>query len=253
MSRVDLRSTLEPRVSHDPSEIPLTSRPLRPRLRYSTGGDSTPAGVGGRRRRTYTPAVLRLTASTVPAWTESALDRLDELLVDHAHCEKKAAGTALALLFRYPRRAFLFEPLSRLAREELVHFEEVLRVLRERGIPFGPLRPSPYAGRLRALVRSAEPGRLVDTLLCSALIEARSCERFRLLAEAVPDAGLRALYGGLRASEARHHRVYLRLAAELLPPAALRERLAVLADGEARVLGGLAPGARMHAGGVAAP
>ena len=191
--------------------------------------------------------MLRLAAPTQPDWLPRALADLDEVLLDHAHCEKKAAGAAIRLIFAHPEHAFLLEPLSRLAREELVHFEQVLRVLRRRGACFRRQRPGPYAGRLHAAVRAAEPGRLVDQLLCCALIEARSCERFAILAEGVGDPELAELYAGLLASEARHHRVYVELAGRLAPPAELRARLAELAEHEAAVLASSPPLARMHA------
>src|SRR5262249_58425702 len=103
--------------------------------------------------------------------------QLDEILVDHAHCEKKAASTAVSLLFRYPERADLLGPLARLARDELRHFEQVVSRLRARGIPLRRQRPSPYASELLVAVRPGEPERLLATLLCMALIQARSCER----------------------------------------------------------------------------
>jgi tRNA-(ms[2]io[6]A)-hydroxylase len=190
--------------------------------------------------------MLSLAATTDPIWTERALARLDDVLVDHAHCEKKAASTALSLLFRYPEQAPLQEPLSRLAREELVHFEQVLALLRERGVRFRHQRPSPYAGRLVAAARSHEPARLLDLLLCAALIEARSCERFRLLADAVPDPTLADFYRGLLASEARHHGVYVELARSVAGEETVRDRLAELAEHEAAVLREMPALARMH-------
>ena len=191
--------------------------------------------------------VWSLASSTPRAWAERALVSPEELLIDHAHCEQKAAGTALSLIFRYPQRSFLALPLSRLAREELVHFEQVLLRLAARGVAFRPLRASPYAGRLRAASRGQEPGRLVDALLCSALIEARSCERLGLLAEATPDAELRDFYAGLCAAEARHGDVYLELAAQVEPEERVRARLDLLAAHEARVLAEAPPMARLHA------
>jgi len=209
-----------------------------------TGADRLgPKGAGG-----YNPrAVLNLASKTDPAWVESALSDLDELLLDHAHCERKAAGVALRLMFRYPDRPFLHEPLSRLAREELAHYEEVLRALAARGGTLRRQRPSPYAGKLSHHIRSAEPERLLDTLLVCALIEARSCERFKLLAEAVDDPKLSALYHGLLASEARHHGSYLDLAIQLSDERAARARLLELAEHEAAIIADPAPMVRMHA------
>jgi tRNA-(ms[2]io[6]A)-hydroxylase len=195
--------------------------------------------------------MLKLASRTPPAWAEAALARLDEILLDHAHCEKKAAGMAVTLLFQYPEQAALQAPLSALAREELGHFEAVLAELRRREIPFGRQRPASYAGRLRAVVREGEPARLVDTLLCSALIEARSCERLGLLADALAargDApGLARLYAQLRSAEARHHRIYTDLACEVVPASEVRARLAELARHEAAALAAAADGgARLH-------
>jgi tRNA-(ms[2]io[6]A)-hydroxylase len=192
--------------------------------------------------------MLRLAAPTDPAWTRHALAHLDEVLLDHAHLEKKAAGTAVTLLFRYPERRPLQEPLARLAREELAHFEEVLGHLDRRGVRFRPQRPAPYAGRLHAAVRAQEPARLLDALLVAALIEARSCERLGLLAEALPgvDDALARLYRGLLAAEARHHGEYVSLALASFPGPEVHERLARLAAHEARAIAAGAPAPRLH-------
>lgn len=190
--------------------------------------------------------MLSLAAPSDPAWIARALDGLDEVLLDHAHCEKKAAGMAVQLLFRHPEHRFLQEPLSRLGREELGHFEQLLGILDERGIAFRRQKPSPYAGTLRGEVRTAEPERLIDTLLCSALIEARSCERLGLLGDAAPDEELARFYRALLASEARHHGVYVELACGLGPEAQVRARLAALALREAEVLAETPPWPRMH-------
>jgi tRNA-(ms[2]io[6]A)-hydroxylase len=180
--------------------------------------------------------MLHLCSTTRTAWLARALAHLDEILVDHAHCEKKAASTAVSLLFRYPERTELLGPLARLAREELEHFEQVVEHLQARGIRLARQRPSPYASELLAAVRDDEPARLLDTLLCMALIEARSCERLQLLAESVPDTGLAGLFRGLLASEARHHGAYVALAERVASPPEVRERLAALARHEAAVL-----------------
>jgi tRNA-(ms[2]io[6]A)-hydroxylase len=149
-----------------------------------------------------------LAASTSPDWVEQAIARPDLVLIDHAHCERKAAGVALQLMFRYPSDRELSERLSPLAREELVHYERVLALLGRRGIAPRALPAPVYGAALKAEVRREEPGRLLDSLLVAGLIEARSHERMALLARHSPDPELRALYGDLLASEARHFGLY---------------------------------------------
>jgi tRNA-(ms[2]io[6]A)-hydroxylase len=192
--------------------------------------------------------MLTLAAATDPAWTERALAHLDVILLDHAHCEKKAASTAVNLIFRYQDRAALMAPLSALAREELAHFEEVLAALERRGVAFGRIDPSPYAASLMSVVRTHEPERLLDTLLCCALIEARSCERMQLLAERLPDKGLAKLYRGLLAAEARHHQAYVDLAraAGDFAEDEIRARLAEIAAHEAAVIARAPHEPRLH-------
>ncbi|HEY8153475.1 MAG TPA: tRNA-(ms[2]io[6]A)-hydroxylase [Myxococcota bacterium] len=192
--------------------------------------------------------MLELAAATDPAWAPRALAHLDELLVDHAHCEKKAAGTAVQLLFRYPQHAALLAPLSKLAREELVHFEQLLALLAERGLAFGRHRASPYAGRLRERERTREPERLLDTFLCCSLIEARSCERFGLLADAAPEPALADFWARLLDAEARHHGIYLGLARRIAPEAEVMARLRELAEHEAAVLAEAPFSAHLHSG-----
>ncbi|HFE45783.1 MAG TPA: tRNA-(ms[2]io[6]A)-hydroxylase [Nannocystis exedens] len=192
--------------------------------------------------------MLHLASITDPAWTRRALQNIDEILLDHAHCEKKAASTALSLIFRYPERPSLMVPLARLAREELAHFEEVIAIMRRRGQEFRRQLPSPYAASLMKCVRRQEPLRLLDTLLCCAMIEARSCERMQLLAEGLEEPALARLYSGLLASEARHFNIYVDLARglELVSEEALRERLAEVATHEATVVASAPDEPRMH-------
>ncbi len=196
--------------------------------------------------------MLRLAATTDPAWAPRALAALDDVLTDHAHCEKRAASTAIALIFRYPDHPSLAIPLSRLAREELAHFEEVVLVLRRRGRDYRRIRPAAYAGRLSKVIRNSEPHRALDSLIVCAFIEARSCERMTLFAEALEAAGgedeLVRLYRGLLAAEARHHEEYLEMARELrlVPDAELRERIAEIAGFEADVIRTLEPEPRLH-------
>lgn len=148
---------------------------------------------------------------TPEAWIEAALRHLAELLVDHANCEKKAAATAMNLMYRYTGFPELLEKMSQLAREELLHFEQVVRLMRQRGIPYVHLGPARYAASLREHLRPQDPARLTDLLIVGAFVEARSCERFAALAPHL-DAELRKFYLSLLRSEARHYEDYLQLA-----------------------------------------
>ena len=152
-----------------------------------------------------------LLCPTPDAWVEAALKVPEIMLIDHANCEKKAAGTALNLMFRYLDDFELLHKMSRLAREELRHFEQVLALMQQRDIKYSHISASRYAAELRQQVRTAEPGRLVDTLICGAIIEARSCERFARIAPEL-DQELQKFYWSLLRSEARHFRDYLSLA-----------------------------------------
>lgn len=161
---------------------------------------------------------------TPEAWIDAALNNIELLLIDHAHCEKKAAGTALKLMFRYTEQHLLQHKLSRLAREELRHFEQVLALIESRGYQYRPLTASRYARSLHESIRTTEPGRLADTLIVGAIIEARSCERFAALAPHLPDAELVKYYRFLLKSEARHFSDYLSLAQHVEPNLAPRIR-----------------------------
>jgi tRNA-(ms[2]io[6]A)-hydroxylase len=188
-----------------------------------------------------------LLASTPPSWYDAAVERWRELLVDHANCEKKAASTALSLMFTYADDMQLTDRLSRLAREELRHFEQVQKYMRELQVPFARLAPSRYAEGLRRAVRSYEPHRLLDLLLCGALIEARSCERFVGLAPRLASP-LGDFYGGLAQSEARHQSLYLRLADQRAANTDWRARLKELATIEAELATSPDPQFRFHSG-----
>ncbi len=152
-----------------------------------------------------------LDTSTPDAWVEEACGRVPELLLDHANCELKAASTALGFLYRYPDRTVLAQRMSRLAREELRHFEQVRSIMQEMGIPFERTTASRYAGGLRAATRPDEPYKLLDLLLVGALIEARSCERFAKIAPRLPKK-LGRFYAGLLSSESRHFEHYIAFA-----------------------------------------
>jgi tRNA-(ms[2]io[6]A)-hydroxylase len=176
--------------------------------------------------------MLCLTLPTSERWIHVALANLDAVLVDHAHCEMKAATNALSLAVRASQTPGLVADLVALAEEELSHFRRVFRELEGRGISLGTPPPDSYASELRKMVRAHRNGAsplqgsqqtdaLVDRLLVAALIEARSCERFRLLSEALKESGridLAALYEDLLASEARHYRTFVDLARRVAHP-----------------------------------
>ena len=156
--------------------------------------------------------MLNLKSSTVPWWLDDVERHIDEVLIDHAHCEKKAAATALNMIFAYPEKPSLVRELTTIVHEEMAHFTQVLDLLEKRDIRFRRLPPSKYGGKLHELVRKQEPERAVDRLLVASLIEARSCERFGLLRDRLKDTELAEFYGSLFASEARHHATYVDMA-----------------------------------------
>jgi tRNA-(ms[2]io[6]A)-hydroxylase len=192
------------------------------------------------------PATSILRAPTPEAWIAAAVGRWRELLVDHANCEKKAASTALALMFAYPEDHALAMALSRLAREELRHFEQVQKMMITLGVDFERQQPGRYASGLRTALRTSEPGRKLDLLLAGALIEARSCERFRLLSSRLQQP-LADFYAQLERSEARHFELYVNLARAAAPDH-WRERLDTLAAREAELATGPDPVFRFHSG-----
>lgn len=169
--------------------------------------------------------------ATPKAWLKEAARQVDVLLLDHRALEYKAAQTALSLMGRYLGHSELVVQMSKLAREELVHFEQVTRILKGRGVVLRHLTVARYAGALHGLIRGGEPQRLVDCLLVASLIEARSCERFGALATVV-DAQLAGFYNGLLESEGRHYRGYLQLAERYAGAAEVAARLAELLPAE---------------------
>ena len=193
-----------------------------------------------------------LPCTTPDAWVEVALQRDKEptLLIDHANCEKKAAATALALMHRYTDNPVLLTKMSRLAREELRHFEQVIKIMSARGVAYEPLSASRYAQGLHKGVRRHEPGRLIDTLIVGALIEARSCERFARLAPEL-DTELGEFYFSLLKSEARHYADYLRLADSLAGGAHLTDRLDYFRGLEVELVESADTQFRFHSGPVA--
>lgn len=175
-----------------------------------------------------------LACPTPSQWVEKALVSQAVLLIDHAHCEKKAASTALNLMFRYVDRPKLIYQMSRLAREELRHFEKVIAIMQARNIVYDHLTPARYAQELRKHIRTYEPQKLIDHLIIGAIVEARSCERFAMLVPHL-DNELATFYHSLLTSEARHYEGYIELA-KLYSPDPLDERIAQLIAIEADLI-----------------
>ena len=188
-----------------------------------------------------------LPCATPRAWIDWALENPEILLIDHANCEKKAASTALNLMYRYVEHHQLLNKLSRLAREELRHFEQVIGLMQRRGVEYRQISAARYAGGLRAKLRSHEPGRLVDTLVIGALIEARSCERFAALAPHL-DPELGEFYSSLLKSESRHFLDYLRLAVTLSSREEVDRRVPVFCEIEAELIQSADTEFRFHSG-----
>ena len=183
---------------------------------------------------------------TKSAWIEQVIANLDTILLDHSHCERKAAGVAINMMFRYPAHQKLVRQLTAIAQEELEHFEQVNQWLEKRHIPLAPLNSPPYFSRLKSQIRHSEPDRLIDSLLISAIIEARSHERLGLIGENCPEPELAKFYRGLMASEARHYGIYWVLAEHYSDRITVEHRLAELGEYESSILATLHHEPRVH-------
>jgi len=190
-----------------------------------------------------------LPCATPARWIENALTHPEILLIDHANCEKKAASTAMNLMYKYTDRPELLKKMSQLAREELLHFQQVVELMQARGVRYDGVSASRYAASLRALSDSNGEAQLVDTLLIGAIIEARSCERFAALAPHLDDE-LAKFYRSLLKSEARHYEDYLGLASAYAPAAGVdvEERLQAFLAAEALLVENEDSQFRFHSG-----
>jgi tRNA 2-(methylsulfanyl)-N6-isopentenyladenosine37 hydroxylase len=192
--------------------------------------------------------MLHLQSESTTRWLAQVDAHLDQVLIDHAHCERKAATTAMNLINSYTLDRELVREMAIVVQEELEHFELVLALLQRRGIEFTLLPAGPYGRELNQLIRPSEPDRAVDRLLVASLIEARSCERFRLLAQHIRsrDSELADFYAGLFESEARHHTTYVRLAENFAPRQTVFERLDQLSTIESEIIARGCEMPRMH-------
>ena len=190
-----------------------------------------------------------LPCATPDRWIENALENQSLMLIDHANCEKKAASTALSLINRYTSNFELLNKMSRLAREEMRHFEQVIALMKRRKIPYEHVSASRYAAGLRDLVRRDDPAKLIDVLIIGAFIEARSCERFALLAPHL-DAELETFYLSLLKSEARHYQDYLTLAKTVAGEESIEDRIDLIAQRERELIESADTQFRFHSGPV---
>ncbi len=197
-------------------------------------------------KQTILPVTEFLLCPTPDTWVTAALQDQATMLIDHAHCEKKAASTAFSLMYRYAKRYDLLQKVSRLAREELRHFEQVLKIMQQRGIDYGHLSPGRYAKGMSAGIRESEPQRLIDTLIVCGIIEARSCERFAVLIPHL-DEELKAFYTSLLKSEARHYADYITLAREYAQES-IDERVVYFLEKERELIASPDDKFRFHSG-----
>lgn len=183
--------------------------------------------------------MLRLRTKTPSAWTRVVLGDFDSFLVDHAACERKASATALKLVSHYSDRTTLVRALIPFAQEELEHYAQVMAIILDRGLDTRPDEKDPYVGALMKLVERGAEAYFLDRLLVLGIVEARGCERFGMVAEALEPGRLKDFYTSITRSEARHHGLFVRLAREYFPGEMVQQRLDELLDAEARIVGAL--------------
>lgn len=191
--------------------------------------------------------MLDLRTPTSPAWLQVVLAQFDEFLIDHAACERKASATGISFVVRYPDRTELLEPMIEFAREELEHFHRVFLVLHARGLKLVPDYRDEYVGSLRAWARKGGTEGLVDALLVAGVVEARGCERLKLVADHLPASDpAQSMYLDLARAEARHHALFFRLAKIYMPEAEVKARASELLDLEAQIVESLPLLPRVH-------
>jgi tRNA-(ms[2]io[6]A)-hydroxylase len=195
------------------------------------------------------PTILKLKLPTDPRWVRWVDDNLEEILTDHAYCEQKAASSCISLIVQFSDRPRLVEVLAPIVAEEWEHFQRVLEQMRQRGFTLGKKRTDAYVVQLARHERKggAIERQLMDKLLINAMIEARSCERFKVLWKNLSDESLKAFYYDLMASEAGHYVTFIKLAKEYMPEATVKARWEELLRAEAEIVSGLEVRAdRMH-------
>jgi len=195
-------------------------------------------------------SILRLKMKTDPLWVKHIVEgNIEEILTDHAYCEQKAASSAISLIVQYPEHPELVEKMSDLAQEEMGHFRMVFREIQKRGFSLGKERKDSYVNELMKYIRTKGKSReesLADKLLFAAMIEARSCERFKVLSENIDDEGLSTFYHKLMISEARHYTMFIKLARELCPNIDVDQKWADFLEFEGDVISRYGKGEPIH-------
>jgi tRNA-(ms[2]io[6]A)-hydroxylase len=190
--------------------------------------------------------MLRLHIETSAEWTDVVLDDFDSFLVDHAACERKASATALKLVSHYSDRTMLVRELIPFAQEELEHYAQVMSIILDRGLATRPDEKDPYVGALMQLIQRGPEQYFLDRLLTLGVVEARGCERFGLVADALEPGPMKDFYAEITRSEARHHGLFVRLAREYFPAERVQRRLDELLEGEAEIVRELPLRAAVH-------
>ena len=191
-------------------------------------------------------AMLRLRTATDPSWIDVVLGDFDAFLVDHAACERKASATALKLVSHYSDRTLLVRELIPFAQEELEHYAQVMEIILDRGLSTRADEKDPYVGALMRLIKRGPEQYFLDRLLVLGIVEARGCERFGMVADALEPGALKTFYADITRSEARHHGLFVRLAREYFPTEGVQARLDELLDAEAEIIDRLPLRAAVH-------
>jgi tRNA 2-(methylsulfanyl)-N6-isopentenyladenosine37 hydroxylase len=194
----------------------------------------------------YRLTMFELHAHSSSDWLDAVMGDFDSFLLDHAGCERKASSTGMNFVVRYPDRTYLIEPMIELALEELEHFHEVYKLIRARGLQLKPDEKDPYVNWILKGVRSRGDERLMDRLIVAGVLEARGCERFGLIAEALDPGPEKLFYEELTRSEARHHGMFLRVAKHYFDDDVVDERLGFFLDNEAEAIAALPVRAALH-------
>lgn len=190
--------------------------------------------------------MYELRFATSPDWTETVLKDFDAFLIDHAAAEKKASGMAVSMLSHYPDKPDIVRAMIDLSIEEMAHFREVVKIMQERGLQLAPDTRDPYVNQLRKLSRKGSQVYMLDRLLLGSIIEARGCERFGLIATALPAGKMKSFYETITESEARHEDLFLNLALNYFSESEVFERLSTLLDAEAEIVAKLPIVAALH-------